>query len=162
MSDKLTELIDNLDKTGIQIDGQNLMAVKEKIREIHIPLKPLGFYVLVKVEKVEQTVTIENAQGEKVDLYVASDDLVSREQEANSKGWILAFGPTCYRGFAGHGEDGMCAGPKDWGLEIGDYVEFQSYGGLLSAFEDMGEETNKRQKTLRLIPDSNIICKVEI
>lgn len=162
MSDKLTELIDNLDKTGIQIDGQNLMAVKEKIRQIQIPLKPLGFYVLIKVEKVEQTVKIQNAQGEDVDIYVGTDGQISQEQEANSKGWILAFGPTCFRGFAGHGEDGMCHGPEDWGCEIGDYVEFQSYNGKISAFEDAGNEAVARQKTLRLIPDSNIICKVEI
>ena len=162
MTDKLAELIANLNKTGIEIDGQNLAAVKEKIKQIQIPLKPLGFYVLVKVEKVEQTVQIENEHGEAVQLYTASDDLVSREQEANSKGWILAFGPTCYRGFAGHSDDGMCDGPSDWGLEIGDYVEFQSYNGILSAFENVGELSNKRQKTLRIIPDSNIICKVKI
>ena len=154
MSDKLAELIANLDKTGIEIDGQNLAAVKERIKEIQIPLKPLGFYVLVKVEKVEQL----TESG----IYLASDDLLSREQEANSKGWILAFGPTCYQGFAGHGDDGMCDGPSDWGLEIGDYVEFQSYNGILSAFENVGESSNKKQKTLRIIPDSNIICKVDI
>ena len=153
MTDKLTELLDNLDKTGIDIDGQNLMAVKDKIRSINIPLQPLGFYVLVKVEKV--------AQMSKEGIYLASDDVLSQEQEANSKGWILAFGPTAYRGFAGHGDDGMCSGPGDWGLDIGDYVEFQSYNGILSAFEDTGNEAVKRQKTLRIIPDSNIICKVE-
>ena len=154
MTDKLAELIANLDKTGIEIDGQNLTSLKEKIKQIQIPLKPLGFYVLVKVEKVEQL----TESG----IYLASDDLLSREQEANSKGWILAFGPTCYRGFAGHGDDGMCDGPSDWGLEIGDYVEFQSYNGILSAFENVGESSNKKQKTLRIIPDSNIICKVKI
>ena len=154
MTDKLAELIANLDKTGIEIDGQNLAAVKKRIKKIQIPLKPLGFYVLVKVEKVEQL----TESG----IYLASDDLLSREQEANSKGWILAFGPTCYRGFAGHGDDGMCDGPSDWGLEVGDYVEFQSYNGILSAFENIGESSNKRQKTLRIIPDSNIICKVKI
>ena len=161
MTDKLTELIDNLDKIGIEIDGQNLAILKDKINSITIPIKPLGFYVLVKVEKVEQTVSIKNAEGEDVDLYMHTDDMLSREQEANSKGWILAFGPTAYRGFAGPGEDGMCADAADWGLEIGDYVEFQSYNGILSAFEDVGKD-GKKQKTLRIIPDSNIICKVAI
>jgi len=153
LTDKLQKLIENLDKTGIEVDGQNLQKVKDRIKKIKVPLNPLGFYVLVKVEKVEQF----TESG----IMISSDDLTSREQEANSKGWILAFGPTCYRGFAGPGEDGMCAGPEDWGLEIGDYVEFQSYNGKVSAFEDTGDSSSK-QKTLRLVPDSNIICKVEI
>lgn len=158
MTEKLAELIETLDKTGIEIDGQNLAAVKKRIQGLNqVPLRPLGFYVLIKMEKVDQTKTIE-IDGVDRELYLMSDDLNARENEATSKGWILSFGNTAYRGFAGHGEDGMCDGPADWGLEVGDYVEFQSYGGLLSAFD----HEDKTKRTLRLIPDSNIICKVEI
>ena len=71
-----------------------------------------------------------------------------REQTAYSKGWIIDFGPTAYQGFAG------CEGPEDWGLEIGDYVEFNSYDGIISAHDE--------SKTLRLVPDSNIISKVGV
>ena len=158
MTDKLAELIANLDKTGVvdEYQSQDLAALKAKIREVapSIPIRPLGFYVLIKMEKVEQTHKMEGADGEEVELYMMTDDMQEREQGAYSKGWILAFGPTAYRGFAGHGEDGMCAGPEDWGLELGDYVEFQSYDGIVSAFDST--------KTLRIVPDSNIISKVKV
>lgn len=152
MTDKLAELIASLDETGLvdEFNNQDLGALKAKIVQVAdaIPIATLGFYVLIKMEKVGQTMTILDENGDEKELYLTSDDLNAREEEANSKGWVLAFGPTAYLGFAG------CEGPEDWGLELGDYVEFQSYNGIRSAFDS--------SKSLRVIPDSNIISKVKV
>lgn len=158
MTDKLAELIADLDKTGVvdEYQGQDLVKLKAKIRDVadSIPIRPLGFYVLIKMEKVEQAVKMKDVDGQEIDFQIMSDDELKREQGAYSKGWVLAFGPTAYAGYAGHGEDGMCANPGDWGVEVGDYVEFQSYNGILSAFDST--------KTLRIVPDSNIVSKVRV
>lgn len=151
----IAELVAGLDDPGKSDEGQDLAVVKARIQKMahKIPNKPLGFYVSIKMEKVQKTETIKNDKGEDVELVVMTDNEASREQKANPKGFILAFGPTAYRGFAGHGDDGMCSGPEDWGLEVGDYVEFQSYDGILSAFDET--------ETIRMVPDSNIISKLE-
>jgi len=78
--------------------------------------KPCGFNVLVRLDefqaKSEGGIILQSIEYEKI------------ERGAVSTGTILAFGPTCYKGFAG------CDGPDDWGVKVGDRVKFEKYVGV--------------------------------
>ncbi len=97
-------------------------------------IKPLGFYVLVEVDVVEEV----SAGG----IILGN---VKREQEACEFGVIRAIGPVAYAGFPGC-EDGKA---EAWGVKVGDKVEYRRYEGKLSNHPDMENH--------RYIPDSHII-----
>ena len=122
-------------------------------------IKPLGFYVLVEMEEVEK----KTAGG-----IVLPGDLVAKEQDATSVGYIRAFGPTAYVGYPGCDRitdegpltasdelSGMTSATPhgSWGLEIGDKVEYRKFEGKASSM--IGFENH------RYIPDSHIIGAVE-
>lgn len=101
--------------------------------------KPCGFFVLVEIEEVEET----TESG----IVIATRNELKREQEGQAIGVIKEFGPTCFKGFSG------CDGPEDWGVSIGDRVEFNRYDGkkcLAKGFENH-----------RLISDNNIVAVLE-
>ena len=109
-------------------------------------IKPLGFYVLIEMEVVEET----SAGG-----IVLPGDLVSKEQDATSIGYVRAIGPTAYVGYPG------CEDPdrpevssySKWGLEIGQKIEYRKFEGKKSAA--------KGYEDYRYIPDSHIIGAIE-
>ncbi len=117
-------------------------------------IKPLGFYVLIEMEVVEDKSTGGILLG---------DNLVSKEQDATSIGFVRAIGPTAYVGYPGCDTDttdidGITAitiktPSEKWGLEIGQKVEYRKFEGKKSAqpgYEDY-----------RYIPDSHIIGAIE-
>ena len=83
--------------------------------------KPCGFNVLVRLDDVQKT-----SDG---GIILNSIEYERIEQGGVSTGTILAFGPTCYKGFAG------CDGPADWGVKIGDRVKFEKYVGVYVDFD---------------------------
>lgn len=103
-------------------------------------IKPVGFYVLI-----EDVVVEEKTSGG----IILPDTAKDREQEGVDFGWIRAFGPIAFLGYEG------CEGPSDWGVKVGDKVEFRRYEGKRSnAVEGDGPR-------LRYVPDSSIIGVVE-
>ncbi len=103
-------------------------------------IKPFGYYVLIKVEKVEET----TESG----IIIASKNENKREQDGHYKGMVMAFGPAAFKGMQG----ANC--PEDWGIEEGDFVRFNRYDGAMEI--DEGEDV-----TWRLVRDEDIICKLE-
>ena len=103
-------------------------------------IKPLGFYVLLEVEKVEST----SAGG-----IILDSDLVSKEQEATSVGYVREIGPTAYVGYPGCEEDQASA----WGISVGDKVEYRKFEGKTSAVPGCED--------YRYIPDSQIIGVID-
>ena len=111
------------------------------------PLDPLGFYVLVEVVEVENI-----SQG---GIYLGNQ---GREQSAEEAGYVRAIGPTAYMGWEGcdpasewneiSGEIAI-APHQQWGLNIGDLVEFRAYEGKKSAVPGF--------ERWRYIPDSHIV-----
>ena len=122
-------------------------------------IKPLGFYVLVEMEIVENV----SKGGIILDIQE-----VARDQEATSTGYVRAIGPTAFAGYPG------CEGaeaavkysvddipehipaitPADcWGLKIGQKIEYRRYEGKTSAAEGYDKH--------RYIPDSHIIGVIE-
>lgn len=113
-------------------------------------IKPLGFYVLIEMEVVEEV----SAGG-----IILDRDLVSKEQDATDTGYVRAIGPTAYAGYPGcdpenkgldHEGELIVAQPhKQWGLEIGDKIEYRKFEGKTSSAEGY--------ENYRYIPDSHII-----
>lgn len=102
-------------------------------------LTPCGYFVLVDVTPAEKV-----TKGG----IVLPDDLVSKEQMVEETGIIKAFGPTCFVGMRGCEEEGIPA-YEQWGLKVGDKVEFKKYEGKKSFV--------KGKENYRYIPDTHIM-----
>jgi len=106
-------------------------------------IKPLGYNVLIEMEEIKQEVE----EGALKGFVLHGDDQQNREQEGHFVGIVRAFGPTAYKGFAN------CEGPKEWGVDLGDKVEFHRYDG--KKLDHPGYEN------YRLIEDSKIVAVLE-
>ena len=119
-----------------------------KVREmIECCVKPLGHFVLIEMDNIDNV----SAGG----IIKATNTEHMREQNAADTGTIIAFGPLAYAGFT------ACDSPEDWGVAIGDRVEYERYEGKGSRFAMDGSEPPASELRLRYIPDSKIIGKVE-
>jgi len=104
-------------------------------------IKPLGFYVLIEMEIVEEI----SAGG-----IILDRDLVSKEQDATDTGYVRAIGPTAYCGYPGCDTEGKLLVPYQmWGLEVGQKIEYRKFEGKKSSA--------KGYENYRYIPDSHII-----
>ena len=109
-------------------------------------LKPTGYYVLVRMEEVEQT----TESG----IIIATNKEHEREQGGHDVGVILAVGPTSYMGFEGI-DDSLPVQQRmeQYGVKIGDKVEFTRYDGKVPS--------NPELKDCRLIKDEMILGAYE-
>ena len=104
------------------------------------PVKPLGHHVLIGIVPV----TFKSSGG----IILTTEKESERERKGRDLAKILAFGPTCYQGFAD------CKGPEDWGVKVGDTVELSGrYDGKCSSVH----EYDKKYNNLRYVSDSDII-----
>ncbi|MES2367694.1 MAG: hypothetical protein V4563_17590 [Pseudomonadota bacterium] len=102
-------------------------------------IKPCGYFVLVKVDEVEET-----TKGG----IVLPGALTEKEQAVVETGTIIDFGPTCYVGWKGCERTDVPA-YQQWGVERGHKVEFKKFEGKPSALPD--------HENYRYIPDTHII-----
>lgn len=106
-------------------------------------IKPVGFKVLVEVSPVE-----EKSPG---GIITSLPNELERERKGRDVGKILAFGPICFQGYAD------CKTPADWGVKIGDLVEFNRYDGKETRMAEVCPE----MKNYRYINDNDIIAVIE-
>lgn len=102
-------------------------------------IKPVGYFVLVDITEAEKV-----TKGG----IILHEDTVKKEQMVEETGTIVAFGPTCFVGMRGCDKEDSPA-YKQWGLGVGDQVEFRKYEGKASFVEGC--------ENLRYIPDTHII-----
>lgn len=102
--------------------------------------EPTGNFVLIEMETFEAEIK----DGALAGFVTHSQSEKKREQHGNRNGVIKAFGPTCFIGVDG------CKSPSDWGVKVGDRVEFSRYEGNECAMEGF--------ENYRLIPDTTIIA----
>lgn len=102
-------------------------------------IKPAGYFVLVDVTPAEAV-----TKGG----IVLTRDTIEKEQAIEETGVIVAFGPTCFVGMRGCEREDIPA-PEQWGLKVGDKVEFKKYEGKRSFVEGL--------ENYRYIPDTHII-----
>ena len=93
-------------------------------------------------------VEIKNAESKTEGGIILTNDHVEKTQMAEETGTIIAFGPTCFVGMRG------CEAPdvpayEQWGLKLGDKVEFKKFEGKRSYV--------KGYENFRYIPDTHII-----
>lgn len=109
-----------------------------------VNFKPTGFKVLIQAEEV----LTETESG----IVFASNEYKEREENGIDIGKVLAFGPIAYKGYAG------CNGPEDWGVKVGDKVEFvRNFGKKSRLAIDRKECAN-----WRIINDSDIVGVIEV
>ena len=106
-------------------------------------MKPVGHYVLIDVAPVEE----KSAGG----IIMNSQEDIERETKGRDIGRIIDFGPIAYKGFGG------CTCPADWGVKVGDLVEFNRYDGKIPRLA----EERKEYKHYRYINDNDIIAVLE-
>ena len=104
-------------------------------------IRPLGHYVLIEARKIE-----DKTKGG----IIMPSDSVKREQNAAEFGKVIKFGPTAFQNMAGCRKD---SAPADWGIKVGDEIEYRRYEGKPSGVE--GSEL------LRYIPDCHIIGGID-
>jgi chaperonin GroES len=102
-------------------------------------IKPCGYFVLVDITEAEHV----TSGG-----IVLPTELVEKEQMAEETGTIVAFGPTCFVGWRGCEREDIPA-YEQWGLKVGDKVEFRKFEGKRSFVK--GYEKH------RYIPDTHIL-----
>ena len=96
---------------------------------------PFGHYVLIKIPEVNDT-----SEG---GIILHTNTQGKREQAGMEVGEVVAFGPTVYTGWAGF------SGADEWGIAIGDTVEFKKYEGKQCFIEGYEQ--------FHFIPDSLLI-----
>jgi co-chaperonin GroES (HSP10) len=108
-------------------------------------IKPCGYYVLVKMEQVEQV----TESG----IVIATNLENQREQAGHDIGTLVSLGPTAFSGFQGvEGHDALQRA-HEWGVDIGDKVEFTRYDGKIPSHPDY--------KDYRIIQDAHLIGVIE-
>lgn len=105
-------------------------------------IKPCGHWVLIEVTPVEE----KSGGG-----ILLPADQVKKEQGGRDIGKVVDIGPIAYKSLSG------CNGPHDWGVKVGDSVEFRRYDGKVPRLA----EDNESLKNLRLIQDNDIIAVME-
>ena len=104
--------------------------------------KAAGYYVLVELEAIEVT----SAGG----IVIHSKATQEKEQRGHHTGRIIHFGPLCFAGYSGVDEKLDAEGrAAQWGVKIGDLVEFGRYAGEMIQKE--GEDR------FMIIPDQKIL-----
>ena len=87
------------------------------------PVRPLGHHVLIEIIPV----SFKSSGG----IILTTEKETERERKGRDLAKIVAFGPTCYQGFAD------CKGPEDWGVSVGDTVELSGrYDGKFSSVHE--------------------------
>jgi len=137
-------------------------------------IKPLGNMVLIKAKKIE-----EKTSGG----IILPEEHQDKQQAVEQTGEIISFGPTAFKRWKGcesprwfkkasmlenvgeHAFNALCDHWKwedpdypphrQWGLEIGDFIEHRRYNAMNSVFR------TEDDKIYRYIPDIEIIGKVE-
>jgi co-chaperonin GroES (HSP10) len=104
-------------------------------------LKPTGYYVLIRMEEVEQV-----SEG---GIIMATNAEHKREQNGHDVGVIVAFGPTCFDGYQGINGTTTEERAAQWGCKVGDRVEFNRYDGKVPRDADYQDH--------RIIQDAHII-----
>lgn len=112
-------MISNTTKHQQQIlRNEYLHEHEELVKEFGINPQPVGAYVLVIPIKAK-----EETKGSLI--YIPTDD---GDDEAMSIGLVVAFGPTALVGYELPG-DQVTRGPEDYGVEVGDFVEYPRHCG---------------------------------
>jgi len=107
-----------------------------------IPVKPLGYNVLVEIVPVQ----IKSSSG----IILNSENEQKREHSGRDLAKVIAFGPLAYQGVGGT----ECKTPAEWGVAVGDIVELSArYDGKFTR----AREYSPDYKNYRYVNDQDIL-----
>lgn len=107
-----------------------------------IPVKPLGYNVLVEIVPVQ----IKSSSG----IILNSENEQKREHSGRDLAKVIAFGPLAYQGVGGT----ECKTPEEWGVAVGDIVELSArYDGKFTR----AKEYSDKYKNYRYVNDQDIL-----
>lgn len=112
---------------------------EETVKEYGIEPTVTGPYALIRMVEPEEIST--------GGIIIPIDD---RDQEAMSVGMIIDFGPTACTGYELPGKY-VTYGPKEYGIERGDFVQFDAYEGRLCAYAQFNTYRVLPAQTIRLV-----------
>jgi len=109
-------------------------------------IKPTGYYVLIKMEEVKETIE----EGALKGFQLSTGEDHKRQQDGHDVGRIEGFGPNCYRGFRGIDDNASLEERAlQYGCKVGDQVEFNRYDGK--------QPRHLEEGNYRIIQDEHII-----
>lgn len=111
-------------------------------------IRPAGHHVLIEVAPVD-----DKSKG---GIIMATQNELSKEHAGRDVGVIKEFGPLAYKGLPGFPKE-YITGPAEWGVQVGDRVEFTRYDGK----QPRSAEQNPEYKNLRIIQDTNILMVLD-
>jgi len=107
-----------------------------------IPVKPLGYSVLVEIIPVQ----VKSTGG----IILNSADEQKREHGGRDLAKVVAFGPLAFQGVGGT----ECKTPADWGVAVSDIVELSArYDGKFTR----AREYDEKYKNYRYVNDQDIL-----
>ena len=122
-----------------------------------INIVPLGYHLLIELEKIETEIQ----DGALAGFKTASAYEEGRAQSGHDVGTVIAVGPTAHKGYAG------CEGATSeeraakWGYGIGDTIVFKSYiGQPLPGKRDEGKHLRSLSHFITIV-DKDAIAKIE-
>jgi co-chaperonin GroES (HSP10) len=108
-----------------------------------INVRPCGHYIKV------QCINFEEKKDSKI---ILPDEIKRRESQGLDVGIVIEIGKIAYKGYSG------CENADDWGIKVGDYVEFGRYDGK----ETRASEFNENLKGIRFLNDNDIVSVWEV
>lgn len=107
-------------------------------------LKACGYYILIEIPQKE---------GIKSSTIIIPDEVSDAEVSNSDVGLVRSIGPSAYSGMSAiEGETGI-ERAEQWGVKIGDKVEFTRYDGKRPSTEGY--------ENFRFIQDQHIITVIE-
>jgi len=123
-------------KTQVDQSIKYLEEFQSLVEESGICPQPTGFYLLVRVIDVEE----KSAGG----IVLGTNNELSREQAGYDIGVVIGFGSQCYKGFD-------CVSPEQWGVKVGNHIEFRRYDGKPLRYEQFENYRNLTDSDVHLV-----------
>lgn len=127
------------------IGTRGVFEYPDKKQEVKNIMRPVGYYVLIKMEEIKNEVK----EGALKGFQLESDHEFDRTKGAHDVGVIVAFGPLVYTGFRGIEEKTAEKRAEIYGIKIGDKVEFNRYDGKIPRHQE--------EENFRLILDEDVL-----
>lgn len=108
-------------------------------------INPTGYNVLLKMEDVEQVT--------KSGIVIATATENQREQAGHDVGTVVSVGPLAWAGYQGCDGETSEERAAQWGVKVGDKVEFNRYEGKVPRYPEF--------QNYRIIQDAMIIGVIE-
>jgi co-chaperonin GroES (HSP10) len=111
-------------------------------KEKKVTIHPCGTKILIKIIPYEEV--------SKGGIVLGTTNELERERKGRDLGELMSIGPLAFKGYKGCLDLG---GPSDWGVEVGDIVEYRRYDGKIPRSEGY--------ENYRYLDDEDVIAVIK-